>query len=226
MRYFKGKKFKKDIILVAVGRLSLSYRDVSEILKEHDVSVHPTTIMRCLHEYDHLIYQIWKKKNKNVELSWKLDETYIKVKGKWRYLYRAIDKEGHTLDTQLRKKRDYRSAHTFMKRLVKLLGEPTVLTTDKASALLCTFKKLKEQGFYKRTTHCTVKHLNNLIKQDHRHVKRRFAKSAGFQSILHASRTLKSIETVHALYKQKRSLQQSKVIFSTYNESQQLLMLA
>jgi putative transposase len=84
MGYIKGKQFKKDIILVAIGyycRFSLSYRDVSEILKERGVSVHPTTIMRWVHEYGNLIYQIWKKKNKNVQLSWKLDETYIKVKG-------------------------------------------------------------------------------------------------------------------------------------------------
>ncbi|MBC6971036.1 IS6 family transposase, partial [Bacillus sp. Xin] len=74
--------------------------------KERGVSVHPTTIMRWVHEYGNLIYQIGKKKNKNVPLSWKLDETYIKVKGKWCYLYRAIDKDGHTLDIQLRKKRD------------------------------------------------------------------------------------------------------------------------
>ncbi|MBY0041043.1 IS6 family transposase, partial [Bacillus cereus] len=203
MRYFKGKQFKQDIILVAVGyycRFSLSYRDVSEILNERGVSVHPTTIMRWVHEYGNLIYQIWKKRNKSVELSWKLDETYIKVKGEWRYLYRAIDKEGYTLDIQLRKKRDHQAAYTFMKRLVKTFGEPTVLTTDKAPALLCAFKKLKEQGFYKRTTHCTFKHLNNLIEQDHRHVKRCFAKSAGFQNIRHASRTLKGMETVHALY--------------------------
>ncbi|MEI4602418.1 IS6 family transposase [Bacillus cereus] len=229
MRYFKGKQFKKDIILVAVGyycRFSLSYRDVSEILKERGVSVHPTTIMRWVHEYGHLIYQIWKKKNTRVQLSWKLDETYIKVKGEWRYLYRAIDKEGYTLDIQLRKKRDHQAAYAFMKRLVKMFGEPTVLTTDKAPALLCAFKKLKEQGFYKHTTHCTMEHLNNFIEQDHRHVKRRFAKSAGFQSIRHASRTLKGIETVHALYKRKRSLQQPNFVFSTYNELHQLLMIA
>ncbi|OUM45726.1 IS6 family transposase, partial [Bacillus pseudomycoides] len=110
MGYFKGKQFKQDIILVAVGyycRFSLSYRVVSEILKERGVSVHPTTIMRWVHEYGNLIYQIWKKKNKNVQLSWKLDETFVKVKGEWRYLYRAIDKEGYTLDIQLRKKRDH-----------------------------------------------------------------------------------------------------------------------
>ncbi|WP_229188714.1 IS6 family transposase, partial [Bacillus cereus] len=156
------------MILVAVGyycRFSLSYRDVSEILNERGVSVHPTTIMRCVHEFGNLIYQIWKKKNKSVELSWKLDETYIKVKGEWCYLYRAIDKEGYTLDIQLRKKRDHQAAYAFMKRLVKHFGEPMVLTTDKAPALLCAFKKLKEQGFYKRTTHCTVKHLNNFIEQ-------------------------------------------------------------
>ncbi|MDY7965760.1 DDE-type integrase/transposase/recombinase, partial [Bacillus thuringiensis] len=98
------------------------------------------------------------------------------------------------------------AAYAFMKRLVKDFGEPTVLTTDKAPALLCALNKLKAQGFYKLTTHCTVKYLNNLIEQDHRHVKRRFAKSSGFQSIRHASRTLKGIETVHALYKGKRSL--------------------
>jgi putative transposase len=206
-------------------RFSLSYRDVSELLRERGISVHPTTIMRWVHEYGNLIYQIWKKKNKKVQSSWKLDETYIKVKGKWRYLYRASDKDGYTLDIQLRKTRDHQAAYAFMKRLVKAFGEPTVLTTDKAPALLCAFNKLKEQGFYRRTTHCTVKHLNNLIEQDHRHVKRRFAKSTGFQSLRHASRTLKGIETVHALYKRKRSLQQPNFVFSTYNELQQLLTI-
>ncbi|KMP74572.1 hypothetical protein TU62_16190 [Bacillus cereus] len=76
-----------------------------------------------------------------------MDETYIKVKGEWRYLYRAIDKEGYTLDIQLRKKRDHQAAYAFMKRLVKTFGEPTVLTTDKAPALLRALKKL----YFKKT---------------------------------------------------------------------------
>ncbi|PEU91490.1 IS6 family transposase, partial [Bacillus thuringiensis] len=207
-------------------RFSLSYRDVSEIMKERGISVHPTTIMRWVHEYGNQIYEIWKKKNKSTHFTWHLDETYIKAKGEWCYLYRAIDHKGYTLDIQIRKTRNHQAAYMFMKRLVKAFGEPTVLTTDKAPALLCAFNKLKEQGFYKRTTHCTVKHLNNLIEQDHRHVKRRFVKSAGFQNIRHASRTLKGIETVHALYKRKRSLQQSNFVFSTYNELHQLLTIA
>ena len=137
MGYFKGKQFKKDIILVAVGyycRFSLSYRDVSELLKERGISVHPTTIMRWVHEYGDLIYQIWKKKNKSAHFVWHLDETYIKVKGEWCYLYRAIDREGHTLDIQLHKTRYPQAAYAFMKRLVKHFGEPAVLTTDKAPA--------------------------------------------------------------------------------------------
>ncbi|WP_140158282.1 DDE-type integrase/transposase/recombinase, partial [Bacillus thuringiensis] len=91
--------------------------------------------------------------------------------------------------------------------------------------LLCAFKKLKKNGFYVHTTHCTVKHLKNLIEQDHRHVKRRFAKSSGFQNIRHASRTLKGIETIHAIYKQKRS-QIPDFSFSTYKELQELFRTA
>ncbi|PGT65264.1 IS6 family transposase, partial [Bacillus cereus] len=96
-----------------------------------------------VHEYGNLIYQIRKKKNESAHFVWHLDETYIKVKGEWRYLYRAIDQEGYTLDIQLRKTRDHQAAYMFMKRLVKAFGEPTALTTDKAPALLCAFKKLK-----------------------------------------------------------------------------------
>ncbi|MGR5993164.1 IS6 family transposase [Bacillus cereus] len=228
MGYFKGKQFKKDIILVAVGsycRFSLSYRDVSEILKERGVSVHPTTIMRWVHEYGNLIYQIWKKKNKVAHHAWHLDETYIKVKGKWCYLYRAIDSDGHTLDFQLRKTRDHQARYAFMKRLVKHFGEPSVLTTDKAPALLCAFKKLQKDDFYTHTKQCTIKHRNNLIEQDHRHVKRRFAKSSGFQSIRHVARTIKGIETIQALYKQRRSLE-SDSVFSAYKELQKLVAIA
>ncbi|ALZ64647.1 hypothetical protein FORC13_p162 (plasmid) [Bacillus cereus] len=97
------------------------------------------------------------------------------------------------MDIQLRKKLDYQAAYSFMKRLIKTFEELTFLTIENAPALLCAFKKLKEEGFYTHTTHCTIKHLNNLIELDHRHVKRHFAKSARFQNIRHASRTIKEI---------------------------------
>ncbi|PFB55909.1 IS6 family transposase, partial [Bacillus thuringiensis] len=132
------------MILVAVGyycRFSWSYRDVSEIAERaRGFFVHPATIMRWVHEYGNLIYQIWKKKNKSAHFLWHVDETCIKVKGEWCYLYRTIAQEGYTLDIQLRKTRDHQAAYMFMKRLVKALGETMVLTTDKAPALLCAFK--------------------------------------------------------------------------------------
>ncbi len=88
------------------------------------------------------------------------------------------------MDIQLRTKQYHQAAYAFMKRLVTMFGKPTVLTTDKAPALLWAFQKLKEQGFYKYTAHCAIKHLNNLIERDHKHVKRRFAKSAKFQTFV------------------------------------------
>ncbi|MDR4292719.1 IS6 family transposase [Bacillus cereus] len=216
------------MILVAVGyycRFSLRYRDVSKLLKERGISVHPTTIMYWVHEYGNLIYQIWKKKNKSAHQARYLDKTYIKVKGEWHYLYRAIDGDGHNLVIQLRKTRDHQAAYMFMKRLGKAYGEPSVLTTDKAPALLCAFKKLQKDDYYIHTKHCTIKYHNNLIEQDYRHVKQRFSKSSGFQSIRHASRTIKGIETIQAIYKQIRSLELGSV-FSSYNELQILVRVA
>lgn len=85
---------------------------------------------------------------------------------------------------------------------------------------------LKEQDFDKHTAHCTIKYLNNFIVQDHRHVKRHFAKSTGFQNLRHASHIIKGIETIHTLYKRKRSLKQPNFVFLTYKELQQLFMAA
>ena len=96
MNHFKGKQFQQDVIIVAVGyylRYNLSYREVQEILYDRGINVSHTTIYRWVQEYGKLLYQIWKKKNKKSFYSWKMDETYIKIKGKWHYLYRAIDAE-------------------------------------------------------------------------------------------------------------------------------------
>ena len=112
-------------------------------MREPGIAVHPSIILRWVPEYSNLIYQIWKKKNKTIHLVWYLDETYIKVKGKYYYLYRAIDGDGHTLDIHLRRTCDCQTTYMFMKCLVKAFRKPSVLTTDKAPDLLCTFKKLQ-----------------------------------------------------------------------------------
>lgn len=100
-------------------RYNLSYREVSEIMKDRGITVCHTTIYRWVQEYSQSIYCLWKKINKSVGDSWRIDETYMKVKVKWHYLYRAIDSSGLTLDIWLRKNRDKQAAYAFFKRLIK-----------------------------------------------------------------------------------------------------------
>lgn len=204
MTQFKGKQFQEDIIMVAVGyylMYHLSYREISEIMNDRGITVCHTTIYRWVQEYSQIIYCLWKKRNKSVGDSWRMDETYIKIKGKWHYLYRAIDSSGLTLDIWLRKNRDSQSAYTFLKRLIKRFGEPRVLVTDKAPSLYCAFNRLQSDGMFVHTIHRTSKYLNNIIEQDHRPIKKRHK---SYQSIRTASHTIKGMETIHALYKKSR----------------------
>ncbi len=152
MNHFKGKQFQQDVIFVAVGyylRYNLSYREVREIF----MIVALTFLIRrfivgCKNMANYSI-KFGKKKNKKSFYSWKMDETYIKIKGKWHYLYRAIDADGLTLDIWLRKKRDTQAAYAFLKRLVKQFDEPKVVVTDKAPSITSAFKKLKNTAFIK-----------------------------------------------------------------------------
>ncbi|EZV70352.1 TPA: IS6-like element IS257 family transposase, partial [Staphylococcus aureus] len=193
MNYFRYKQFNKDVITVAVGyylRYALSYRDISEILRGRGVNVHHSTVYRWVQEYAPILYQIWKKKHKKAYYKWRIDETYIKIKGKWSYLYRAIDAEGHTLDIWLRKQRDNHSAYAFIKRLIKQFGKPQKVITDQAPSTKVAMVKVIKAFKLKPDCHCTSKYLNNLIEQDHRHIK---VRKTRYQSINTAKNTLKGI---------------------------------
>ena len=130
-----------------------------------------------------------------------MDETYIKIKGKWHYLYRAIDADGLTLDIWLRKKRDTQAACAFLKRLRKQFDEPKVLVTDKAPSISSTFKKLRKNSLYMKTEHRTVKYLNNLIEQDHRPINRQ---NKFYRSLRMVSTTIKGMEAIRGIYKKSR----------------------
>ena len=126
INHFKGKQFQQDVIIVTVGyylRYNLSYREVQEILYDRGINVSHTTIYHWVQEYG-------------------------KIKGKWHYLYRAIDADGLTLDIWLRKKRDTQTAYAFLERLVKQFDEPKVVVTDKAPSITSAFKKLREYGAF------------------------------------------------------------------------------
>src|SRR5690625_3295431 len=161
MNYFRYIQFKKDVITVAVGsylRYALSYRDISEILRERGVNVHDSRVYRWVHEYAPFLYQISKKKHKKAYYKWRIDETYIKIKGKWSYLYRAIDAEGHTLDIWLRKQRDNHSAYAFIKRLIKQFGKPQKVITDQAPSTKVAMAKVIKAFKLKPDCHCTSFH--------------------------------------------------------------------
>lgn len=226
MEKFKYKQFQKEIIIFAVGyyfHYSLSYRDLSEILLDRGIKVHATTIMRWVHEYGEVIYKKWKSKNKKINSSWRLDETYIKIKGVWHYLYRAVDKTGETIDFMLSKKRDLKSAYKFIRNLLLSNKVPRKIVTDKAASIISAIKKLKTFKKYKDIEHKTIKFLNNVIEQDHRHIKRKLPKSSGFQSFHFANSTLSGIETVHAI---RKSVINNNHAFSVIHELQNLLDVA
>ncbi|MCO4332791.1 IS6 family transposase [Staphylococcus hyicus] len=205
MNYFRYKQFDKDVINVAVGyylRYALSYRNISEILRERGIHVHHSTIYRWVQEYAPILYQIWKRKHKKVYYKWRVDETYIKIKGQWHYLYRAIDVDGYTLDISLRKKRDNHSAYAFIKRLIKQFGKPKMIITDPSPSTKVAMSKLIKDFKLNPNCHCTSKYLNNLIEQDHRHIK---VRKVSYQSINTTKNTIKGIKCIYGLYKKSRS---------------------
>ncbi|MBZ2202276.1 MAG: IS6 family transposase [Liquorilactobacillus hordei] len=202
--YFKGRHFQKDIILVAIGyyfRFSLSYRDLVEILRDRGIAVHHTTIMRWVHHYGPIFKWLWRKHQHAASQSWRMDETYLKIKGRWYYFYRAIDSHGLTLDFELRQHRDYLSAYHFLKRLLTTYGRPNCLVTDQYGGTLKAIKQVIKDGLLTEKNHQCSKYRNNLIEQDHRLIKRVLVKSSGFQSLRTALKTLSGIEVVHQLHK-------------------------
>src|SRR5699024_8599862 len=132
-------------------------------------------------------------------------ETYIKINGKWSYLYHTIDAEGHTLDIWLRKQRYNHSAYAFIKRLINQFGKTQNVFTDQAPSTKVVMSNVIKAVKLKPDCRSASKYLNNLIEQDHRHIK---VRKTRYQSINTAKNTLKGIECIYALYiKNRRSLQ-------------------
>ena len=204
MNHFKDKQFQQDVIIVAVGyylRYNLSYREVQELLYDRGINV---VTLRFIGGFKNTVKSSiisGKRKINSPSIRGKWMKFYIKIKGRWHYLYRAIDADGLTLDIWLRKKRDTQAAYAFLKRLHKQFGQPRVIVTDKAPSIGSAFRKLQRNGLYTKTEHRTMKYLNNLIEQDHRPIKRR---NKFYRSLRTASSTIKGMETIRGIYKKNR----------------------
>jgi transposase-like protein len=204
---FKWKHFEKEIILLCVRwylRYSLSYRNLEEMMLERGIKVDHTTIYRWVIEISPEIDKRSRPFLNPTNDSWKVDETYIKIKGKWKYLYRAIDSEGNTLDFMLSAKRDTKAAKRFFKKVLKAKHnqQPRVINVDKNAAYPPAIKQLKKQKVLNQDSELRqVKYLNNLIEQDHRFIKRLVKPGLGFKSFYTARRTIQGYEMMNAIRK-------------------------
>jgi putative transposase len=202
---FKGAHFPQDIILMGVRwyvAYPLSYRHVEELMEERGVPVDHATIQRWVVKYSSQLEEAFHRRKRPVGRSWRMDETYIRVKGEWRYLYRAVDKTGQTIDFLLTEHRDTEAALRFLTQAIHRHGVPDKITIDGSEANAAAIKRYNEE-------HGTaiiirqVKYLNNLVEQDHRAVKRVTRPMLGFKSFDAAQGTLAGIELMHMIKKRQ-----------------------
>ncbi|MBW8309110.1 MAG: IS6 family transposase [Candidatus Paracaedibacteraceae bacterium] len=205
---FRYRHFLPEVILQCLRwylRYPISYRQLAEMINERGIKVDHTTIYRWIQHYAPEFEKRIRWYARPSAWSLRVDETYIKVKGQWKYLYRAVDKYGRTVDFMLAHTRDLAAAKRFFKKMLKQCREmPSSITTDKHSSYHTTIEELKKEGrLDERVKHRQVKYLNNIIEQDHRRIKRRTRPMLGFQSFKTANRTLKGIEAMAMMIKEQ-----------------------
>ncbi|MBE9033521.1 IS6 family transposase, partial [filamentous cyanobacterium LEGE 11480] len=194
---FKWRHYEADIILLNLRwylRYNLSYRDLAEMMRERGLKVDHTTIFRWVQAYSSELDKRARPYLRPTNDSWRVDETYVKIKGGWKYLYRAVDSDGNTLDFMLSAKRDAKAAKRFLKKVLNAphIVEPRVIIIDKNAAYPPAIEQLKTDEALSKTTETRrVKYLNNIVEQDHRFIKRRVNPGLGFGSFNTARRTLK-----------------------------------
>ena len=205
---FKGVHYPKSVILHAVFfylRYAVSYRDLEEILAERGVAVDHATLNRWVVKFAPLIAAQVQARKRPTACSWRMDETYIKVKGKWTYLYRAVDRDGQTLDFMLSEHRNLAAARRFFKRAIDTNGVPDRVVIDKSGANLAGLQAvnviLKFTGDGRTIEVRQVKFLNNILEQDHRFIKRITGPMMGFKAFHSAAATIAGIEAVHMIRK-------------------------
>jgi putative transposase len=207
---FKGTQFPKAVILHAVFfyvRYAVSYRDLEEIMAERGVTVDHATLNRWVVKFSPQIAANAQSRKRATANSWRMDETYIRVRGKWTYLYRAVDRDGQTLDFMLSERRDLAAARRFFKQAIGTNGVPDRVVIDKSGAnlagLMAVNVILKFTGAGQIVTIRQVKYLNNILEQDHRFIKRITGPMMGFKAFHTAAATLAGIEVAHMIRKKQ-----------------------
>ena len=183
-------------------RFSLSYRDLEEMMAIRGAQIDHATLQRWVKRFVHLIDKRVRQRKKPVNGSWRMDETYIKLNRKWVYLYRAVDKEGSTIDFLLRAKRDKSAAKDFFGKAFRENGRPDKVTIDKSGSNKAALDYFntdvpKEEEIEIRK----IKYINNIAEQDHRFVKKRTRPTLGFKNFYSAKQTISGIENIRMIQK-------------------------
>jgi len=200
---FKGRHFNHNMILQSVRWYlvySLSYRDIEEIMQERGFEIGHSTVNRWVVHYTPQLEKVFHNNKKKPGNRWRLDETYIKVKGQWRYYYRAVDKQNNTIDFLLTAKRDKKAALRFLSKAIGRNGKPSLINIDKSGANKASIKSYNKQN-HRRIEIRQCKYLNNFVEQDHRFIKRKTKLVLGFKNFFTAQKTLAGIELVRMLKK-------------------------
>jgi transposase, IS6 family len=204
---FKWRHFEPTVILLCVRwycRYSLSYRDLEEMMRERGLSVDHVTIFRWVQRYAPEINKRMRPHLRMSGTSYRLDETYVKVGTEWKYLYRAVDAAGNTIEFMLSAKRDVSAAKRFFKKMMRAdhRRQPFTIGTDKHASYPEAFStSVKEKVLPFDCKLRRVKYLNNVIEQDHRFIRRRWRAMQCFHTFRTAERTIEGIEAAHMMRK-------------------------
>ena len=185
---------------------ALSYRDIEELMSERGVQVDHSTIHRWVVKYAPELEANLRMRKKPVGNSWRMDETYLKVKGRDVYLYRAVDKQGKTVDFKLTEKRDRKAAMSFFEKTIGSSGMPEKMVIDKSGANTAACNRINTLLILCGLAALfidvrRVKYLNNIVEQDHRFIKKITRYMRGFKSFPAAEATIAGIELHHMLRK-------------------------
>jgi len=202
---FKRRRFPVEIILLCVRwycKYGISYRDLAEMMSERGVSVSPSTIFRWVQRYAPELEKRTRLYQGPRSGSWRVDETYVRVGGRWKYLFRAVDKHGRLIAFMLSDRRNTNAAYRFLRKPIKAMSTypPSSITTDKLASYPRAILRLQEEGLLsKDVVHRTSKYLNNILEADHGALKRVIRPTRGFQTMKIAAASLTGFEVMRMI---------------------------
>ena len=192
-----------QVMLVCVrwyAAYPLSLRHIEEMMAQRGVSVDHATVHRWAVKILPVLAAVLRRRRRLAGSSWRMDETYVQVGGRWKYLYRAVDREGETVDFLLTAKRDVAAARRFLERAIDLNGVPEKINIDKSGANTAAIKNIRADSGADIELRRT-KYLNNIVEQDHRAIKKIVQPMLGFKSFCSAASILAGIQTMHMIRK-------------------------